>query len=201
MAASVLLVIDPQRAFCDEDGSMARQGRPVEALRRAAVACDALAGVARAAGVQVIWTRMVFEPGYANGGELIRTIRPNLARAGALLRGSGDEVLSSGVKAQADDIVVDKPRFSALVGTDLESVLVRDGVDRVFVCGVTTSMCVESTVRDLGQRDFETFVIADACADFDTRRHEAALESMEFGFARIIDVEAAERLIRAVPGG
>lgn len=175
---------------------MARQGRPVEALRRAAVTCNALAEDARAGGCTVVWTRMVFETGYANGGELIRTIRPNLARVGALLRGSGDEALSQVVSKHRGDIVIDKPRFSALVGTELEMLLHAKGIRRVLVCGVTTSMCVESTVRDLGQRDFETFVIADACADFEERRHQASLESMEFGFARIIGSEEAGRLLR-----
>lgn len=195
--ATVLLAIDLQRSFCDADGSMASQGRPIEALRDAALACDALARAARAGGAPVIWTRMMFAPDYSDGGELTRTIRPNLARIGALRRGSGDEALSPTVTALEGDIVIDKARFSALIGTELEALLRRMAVRRVIVCGVTTSMCVESTVRDLGQRDFEVFVVADACADFEERRHQFALESMEFGFARIVDSEGARSLLRA----
>jgi nicotinamidase-related amidase len=87
-------------------------------------------------------------------------------------------------------------RFSALVDTRLEAIL-RDGLyRRVLVCGVTTSMCVESTVRDLGQRNFETFVVADACADFDMDVHKASLAAMEFGFARILDSHRARDLLR-----
>lgn len=191
---TALLVIDPQRSFCDPDGSMARQGRPVEGLRRAAQACDRLAAALRGHGVRVFWTRMVFNADYSDGGELIRTIRPNLARIGALRRGSGDELLSAAVTPADGDVVVDKPRFSALVATPLEALLRDGGFGRVLVCGVTTSMCVESTVRDLGQRDFETFVVADACADFDEERHQASLRAMEFGFARVIDSAGAREL-------
>lgn len=175
---------------------MARQGRPIEDLRRAAQICDALANDLRAAGVTVVWTRMVFARDYADGGELIRAIRPNLARIGALRRGSGDEELSSVVTPQPQDIIIDKPRFSALVSTELENLLRSGGYRRVIVCGITTSMCVESTVRDIGQRDFETYVVEDGCADFDAERHRASMQAMEFGFARIIDSNGARELVR-----
>lgn len=197
MTGTLLLAIDLQRSFCDADGTMARQGRPIEALQRAALACNALAGTARDEGAKVVWTRMVFAPDYSDGGELIRAIRPNLARVGALRRGSGDELLSPAVAILPEDRVVDKTRFSALIGTDLEARLREADVNRVVVCGVTTSMCVESTVRDLSQRDFETYVVADACADFEERRHLASLESMEFGFARILDSAGARELFRS----
>lgn len=198
---TILLVIDLQRAFCDADGSMARQGRPIEALQKAARAGSALAQTARAVGAGIIWTRMVFAPDYADGGILTKSIRPNLERIGALRRGSGDENLSSMVELEPGDAVIDKTRFSALLGTDLESRLRESGARQIVVCGVTTSMCVESTVRDLAQRDFETYVVADACADFETRRHQSSLESMEFGFARIIDCARARELIGAGAGG
>lgn len=196
MSGSALIVIDLQRSFCDADGSMARQGRPIEALQRAAAAGNALAADARAAGVTVIWTRMVFAPDYADGGWLVEAIRPNLKRVGALRRGSGDELLSHCVETGAGDEILDKPRFSALVGTGLEQRLRAGHISRVFVCGVTTSMCVESTVRDLAQRDFETYLVADACSDFEEERHQASIAAMEFGFARIIDTAGARRLFQ-----
>lgn len=192
---TALIVIDPQVSFCDADGSMARQGRPIDTMRAAAERCDALAGVARKAGAAIIWTRMVFEPDYSDGGELTSTIRPGLVKIGALRRGSGDECLSEVVHPGPEDIIIDKTRYSALVGTDLEETLRRRGIRRVLVCGVTTSMCVESTVRDIGQRDFKTYFVTDCCADFDQPRHEASLASMEFGFARPISLLEAEDML------
>ncbi len=173
---------------------MARQGRPIATLQRAAAAGNALAAEARKAGATVIWTRMVFAPDYADGGWLVEAIRPNLKRVGALQRGSGDELLSHGVETGAGDEIIDKSRFSALVGTGLEQRLRTGNISRVVVCGVTTSMCVESTVRDLAQRDFETYLVADACSDFEEERHQASIAAMEFGFARIIDIASARRL-------
>jgi ureidoacrylate peracid hydrolase len=71
------------------------------------------------------------------------------------------------------------------------------GVRALMVGGVTTSMCVESTVRDAAQRDIRTFVVRDAVADFDLARHEASLSAMKFGFARIIDANQAAQAINA----
>jgi nicotinamidase-related amidase len=193
--ATALIVIDPQVSFCDAHGSMARQGRPIETMRAAAETCGRLADTARESGAMIIWTRMVFAPDYSDGGELTATIRPGLARIGALRRGSGDECLSDVVHPQPEDIVLDKTRYSALIGTDLEAILRDKGIERVLVCGVTTSMCVESTVRDLGQRDFKTFFVTDACADFDQVRHEASLASMAFGFAKPLSLAEAEHLL------
>jgi ureidoacrylate peracid hydrolase len=188
---ALLLLVDLQRSFCDSDGSMAKQNRNIDGCIRSATRCNALARDARDHGVQVVWTRMVLRPDYADGGELTRTIRPNLARIGALRAGSGDEELSRLVHDDAGDIVIDKPRYSALYATSLEVILRSGGYRTVLVAGVTTSMCVESTVRDLGQRDYQTFVIEDACADFDDERHRASIASMAFGFARVVTSDEA----------
>jgi|TARA_Y100000815_G_scaffold261597_1_gene274102 ureidoacrylate peracid hydrolase len=193
---TALVVIDPQVSFCDRGGAMDRQGRDIAPLRDAVAACDELAGIARAGGAMVIWTRMVFAPGYTDGGELTTRIRPNLARIGALERGSGDENLSDLVTPAPTDLVIDKPRFSAWIGTGLEVALNARGIDTVMVCGITTSMCVESTVRDIGQRDYRTFVVGDACADFDPAVHAASLAAMQFGFATGIDCAEAKELLK-----
>lgn len=182
---AALLLIDYQKSFCDDDGRIARQGLSIGGLRRAAEAGGRAAARARERGVPVIWTRMGFEAGYADGGILTRKLRPNLAAIGALLKGSADFGLADGLAATEADFVIDKPRYSAVYGTPLEPLLRALGTIRIAVGGVTTSMCVETTVRDLGQRDYEVVVLADACADFDEARHEASLAALAFGFARI----------------
>ncbi|MGR3565699.1 MAG: cysteine hydrolase family protein [Heliomarina sp.] len=193
---TALIVIDPQVSFCDPGGSMDRQGRALAPLQLAVTQCVLVADRARAAGATIIWTRMVFAPGYTDGGELTNRIRPNLAKIGALERGSGDEELSMLVSPAPEDVIIDKPRFSALINTGLEQVLKDRGINTVIVGGVTTSMCVESTVRDIGQRDYQTFVLTDACADFDTKVHEASLAAMQFGFAKGLSVDDALTLLK-----
>lgn len=190
---SVLLLIDLQRAFCDADGSMAAQGRPIDAMSDAARHSQALAQIARRHGTPVIWTRMMFAPDYSDGGMLTR-LRPGLPKIGALRRGEPDVELSARVGAQTDDLIVDKPRYSALIGTNLTDILQEKRIGRVVIGGVTTSMCVESTARDLAQRDFEVAVIEEACGDFDAGRHVASLAALAFGFARVLPLRCAPDL-------
>jgi ureidoacrylate peracid hydrolase len=196
---SALLLIDLQRSFCDEAGAMATQGRPIAAMQAAARGCAELAAAAHGAGVPVIWTRMQLRPDYADGGRLISHLRPNLARIGALRAGTFDAELAQGLGVAPGDVVLDKPRYSALYGTALEVWLRAMRIERVIVGGVTTSMCVESTVRDLGQRDHDVVVAREACADFAPDRHEASLAAMAFGFAGVESLEACLRLLAVTP--
>ena len=189
---SVLLLIDLQRAFCDFDGSMAAQGRPIDAMSEAARHCQALAQIARGHGTPVIWTRMMFAPDYSDGGMLTR-LRPGLPKIGALRRGEPDVELSAHVGAQTDDLIVDKPRYSALIGTMLADFLQEKRIGRVVIGGVTTSMCVESTARDCPTR-FRGRGDRGGRGDFDAARHVASLAALAFGFARVLPLRCAPDL-------
>ena len=188
---TVLLMIDLQEAFCGEAGSMAKQGRDIASMRSAMHACRRLADGARALGIPVAWTRLMFEPDYADGGCLVHELRPNLKAIGALRRGTPDVELAGGCGYRAGDTLIDKNRYSAFLGTHLEQWLAARGARNALVGGVTTSMCVDTTVRELGQRDIATFVVREACGDFDAARHEASLSALAFGFARVIGIEEA----------
>jgi len=152
-----------------------------------------LAQTARRLGRPVIWTRMMFAPDYSDGGMVTR-MRPGLAKIGALRRGQPDVELSALVHPGGNDVIVDKPRYSALIGTTLLDALKGGQIGRVIIGGVTTSMCVESTARDLSQRDFEVAVIEEACGDFDADRHAASLAALAFGFARVLPLRCAPDL-------
>lgn len=182
---TALLLIDIQNAFCDPNASVGKQGRDMSACIEAAGRCLELAVAARNSGVAVIWTRYVLRPDYADGGVLTQELRPTMKDVGALAAGSPDADLWDPNAAQDVDFIIEKQRMSAVLGTNLEVILRSLRTVQVFVAGVTTSMCVESTVRDLSQRDYRVSLITDAVADFDQDRHAASLRAMEFGFARL----------------
>lgn len=136
-------------------------------------------------------------PDYRDGGRFVAELRPRLAELGALRAGTEDVEIFEELTPGPDDSIVDKPRASALYGSRLEAVLRGGGTDTVIVAGVTTAMCVESTVRELADRDFRVLVVGEACADWSEERHRAALESMGFGFAEIVGLEQAVDFISA----
>jgi ureidoacrylate peracid hydrolase len=194
-AEAALLLVDYQRGFLHPQGFVAAQGRDVTPCAEAARQGFALARAARAAGMLVIWTRHVLRADHADGGLLTTELRPHLGEIGALACGSADIEIPSEAGVSSEDVVIDKPRYSAFFGTSLDMQLGARGIRSLMVGGVTTSMCVDTTVRDAAQRDIRTFVVRDAVADFDLARHEASLSAMKFGFARIIDANQAAQAI------
>ena len=193
---AALLLVDLQKAFCGEDGTAARNGRDITTCREAALRCLDLVAAARKGNVPVIWTRMALHSDYSDGGLMIREIIPMVKARGGLREGTPDSDLIPEAAIEARDHVVTKQRYSAFVGTNIEVVLRSRGIGTLIVGGVTTSMCVESTVRDAAQRDYRTIVVREACADWARERHEPALAAMAFGFARIVSLEEAASAIR-----
>jgi len=185
-ARAAFLAIDLQQAFCTESGSVAAQGRDITSCRNAAMRCIELADAARAKGIPVIWTKIALRPDYADGGLMIHEIRPGLKEAGGIKAGTDDAALLPEAVVAPEDYVIDKPRNSAFFSSGLESLLHSLDIRCLMMGGVTTSMCVESTARDAGQRDYRTFVVRDACGDFAEARHDASLEAIAFGFGRVI---------------
>jgi ureidoacrylate peracid hydrolase len=197
-AEAALLLVDYQRGFLHPEGFVAAQGRDVADCAAAAMQGYALARAARAVGMPVIWTRHVLRADHADGGLLTTELRPRLGQIGALAAGSDDVAIPEEAGVDPADVVLDKPRYSAFFGTALDVVLASRGIRALMVGGVTTSMCVESSVRDAAQRDIRTFVVREAVADFDAARHAASLDAMAFGFARII---GANQALDAIAGG
>jgi nicotinamidase-related amidase len=189
-----LLVVDMQNGFCHERGSFAGLGFDVSPLRAAIPGCRALVDGARAAGVPVIFTRFVYQPGYVDGGVVPNELLPAIKERGCLAAGSWDAEIVDELVRGPDDVVIDKSRYSSFYGTRLEPVLNSLGTASLVICGVTTNMCVETTARDASQRDYRTFVVEDATGELDPDRHRHALEALAFGFGWVVpaaDVLAA----------
>ena len=185
---TALLIIDMQNSYIDEKGALGRMKRNWKSLREALPGCERLLAGARKAGVTVIHAKYVFQPDYSDGGVLIREIRPALKEFGLCQAGTWDAEIVPSLAPIAGEKVVEKNRPSAFYSTQLESFLRAARIENVVVCGVTTNMCVESTVRDASQRDFRTYVVGDACGEMEQDRHDAALVSMGFLFARVVGV-------------
>ena len=177
-----LVVVDMCRAYFTPESPLFLD-RP-EVVDR----CHALLDAARASGLPVIWTRVEFEPGGADGGVFYRKV-------GALSvfdRGGDLGGWVDGLEPIAGELVVTKQYASAFFGTSLAATLTSRAVDTVVVCGVSTSGCVRATALDACQHGFVPIVVGDACADRDPSVHDANLFDLD---AKYADVESLEGVL------
>lgn len=190
---TVLLVVDMQKGFFDNIWTLGQAGIDVTPLRDAIPGTVRLVGLARAAGVPVIFTRFVYARGMADFPLHRRARNATRIRLNSLGEGTEEIDLIPELQPRPDEIVIDKSRPSSFYGTRLEPVLTSRGVRNIVVCGVTTNICVETTVRDAGQRDYATFVVRDAVAEMHPGRNHYALYGMAWSFADVVTVDDVAR--------
>jgi biuret amidohydrolase len=180
---TALLVIDMQRDFLDERGYAAKAGLDIAPLQAAIAPVRRLLDAARAAGVMIVHTREGHVPDLSdcppyklarsrNAGAEIGSAGP-LGRL--LVRGEAGHDFIDELRPLAGEIVIDKPGYSAFAHTDLDHRLRVRGIDTLLLSGITTEVCVSSTLRDAIDRGYRCITIGDACASGFPDLHDAAL--------------------------
>lgn len=186
---TALIVVDMQNGFCRDDGSVNQIGLPASALQPAIEPCAHLVKAARQARVPIIYTRYLYRPDFTDGGVMVHDLIPDLKKGRCLMAGTQDIEVVDELRPAKDDYIIDKNRPSAFYATGMEPILKGLGVTDLVVCGVTTNCCVETTVRDASQRDYRTFVVEDAVAEYEEDRNTVALKSMGMLFAKLVRVD------------
>lgn len=193
-----VIVIDMQNGFCDAKGFMNKIGLGHEASAEAIEPIRRLLGAARAAEIPVFFTRYSLNEDYSDAG-LLLDIFPAIKEARGMIRATWDADVVDALKPLPGETVIDKTRYSAFFGTDLEDRLRELEVDTVVVCGVTTNVCVESTVRDAFFRDIRVIVPSDGTAAVTPELHEGALRDFEYGFGTVSTVAELEEALARLP--
>ena len=167
-------------------------------------ACELYAGVetalasalrireaARAAGVPVVLTEVVYQEGGINGGRFYEKAKP----LHNFIRGRKTAAFADGLVPYDDEIIVSKQYPSAFFGTSLASTLTAGGIDSVILTGLSTSGCVRASCVDSMSHGFRTIVVADACGDRHPAPHEANLFDMNAKYADVVtEAEALDYL-------
>jgi ureidoacrylate peracid hydrolase len=182
---SVLLVVDVQNDFCHPEGLFAKAGLDLAGVQACVEKLLPLIHVARTSGVPVIFVK-TFHDAWNNSRSFIERHMRKAARAEICATGTwGAEYYR--VQPTKDDCEVVKHRYSAFVGTTLEVILRSLARQTVAVTGVTTNVCVESTVRDAYMRDYRPILVED-CAGAPTRQeHENAIHNVRTYFGSVTD--------------
>ena len=194
---TALIIIDMQNGFCHENGFMNKIGLDWTASRDAVGPVKRLAEAARAAELPVFYTRYTLNADYSDAG-LLPEIFPQIVEVNGMVRDTWDAEIVDELTPEAGDRVIDKTRYSAFYGTDLERQLRDLKIEAVIVCGVTTNVCVESTVRDAFFRDIRVIVPSDATAAVSPELHEGALEDFRYSFGPVVTVAELEQAMQTL---
>ncbi len=151
--SSALIVIDMQNDFCLASADLFVNQAP-QAIPHV---IDAVAGF-REAGLPVVWVMRRHRP---DGSDVDRSRRALFAERPFLVDSPGVDLVA-GLSVQPGDYTVFKSRWSAFFGTDLDSLLRRLGVTRLYLCGVQTPNCIRTAACDANARDYECVVLSDA---------------------------------------
>jgi nicotinamidase-related amidase len=204
--ACALLVIDMQRDFCAPGGYADQAGMDIDALRNAIEPIQRVLEHARNRGLLVIHTREGHRPDLS---DLPEPKRRRAERTGAaigsvgplgrlLVRGEYGHDLIDELQPLAGEPIIDKPGYCAFAQTDLQLLLAVRGIRQLILTGVTTEVCVSSTLRSAIDLGFDCLTVADACASADPELHAAALTmiGVEGGvFGNVLDsITLVERL-------
>jgi nicotinamidase-related amidase len=179
-----LVVIDMQRDFLDPRGYVARSGVDVGLLRVTIEPVQRLLTAARRLGIRVIHTREGHRPDLTDLTEFKRqrTVGSGAAIGSPgplgrlLVRGEFGHGIIDEVAPLPGETVIDKPGFGAFYATDLELMLRAGGITHLALAGVTSDICVHSTLREAVDRGFYCTTVSDACAAGDPEVHAAMLK-------------------------
>jgi len=181
-ASVALLCIDFQRDFVEPGGFGESLGNDVSRLRSAIEPTRAVLAAFRDRGWTVIHTREGHRPDLTDLFPAKRDRGNPSLRIGEegpmgrlLVRGSAGHDIVPELAPQPGEVVLDKPGKGSFYATDLETILRARGITYLVVTGVTTEVCVQSTVREANDRGFESLILSDCTGSYFPEFHESAL--------------------------
>jgi ureidoacrylate peracid hydrolase len=199
-----VIVVDMQNDFGSKNGLFDLRGIDLSEIQKVVAPIANVVASARKAGARIIYLKMAFLPDLSDAGlpdsptrigllrnGVGRTVRaPDGRESRVLIRETWNTDILDELKPAPEDIVIYKHRFSGFYQTELDAVLKKFGIRQLIVTGCTTSVCVESTVRDAMFHDYNCIVLADCTAeplgsDFSRSNHEGTLFLVERRFGSV----------------
>jgi nicotinamidase-related amidase len=185
-AHAALVIIDMQRDFLEPGGFGAALGNDVSLLRRAIEPTRRVLAAARAAEMLVIHTREGHRPDLSDlppakkaRGQLKTGIGDRGPMGRILVWGEPGHDIIAELAPVAGEPVIDKPGKGAFHATDLDSILRNRGIAQLVVCGVTTEVCVNTTVREANDRGYECLVLEDCVGSYFPEFQEMGLRMIK----------------------
>ena len=195
---TAVIVVDMQNDFGSKGGMFERAGIDISGIQKAVAPTARALDAARAAGIRIVYLKMAYRPDLADLGaaDSVNRVRhlqlgvgqtvtaPDGTQSRVLVRDTWNSEILDELKPKPEDTVIYKTRFSGFYNTDLHERLQSFGTKHLIITGCTTSICVESTVRDAMFRDYLCVLLGDCMnepigAELTRSNHEASLLSTE----------------------
>jgi nicotinamidase-related amidase len=205
LARSALIIIDMERDFLLPGGFGETLGNDVSLLGAAIEPCRLLLSAARESGLLVIHTREGHRPDLSDAPPAKLERGAPSMRIGApgpmgriLVRGEPGHDIIPELYPLPDEPVVDKPGKGAFFATDLHAMLQNRAIQNLIVCGVTTEVCVHTTVREANDRGYRCIVPGDCCASYFPEFHAIGLRMIKAQGGIFGWVSDSEKVVRAL---
>src|SRR6202051_4958054 len=185
-ATTALVISDMQRDVMEPGGFGETLGNDVSQLARAVKPIASVLSAARDLGMLVVHTREGHSPDLSDappakierGAPSLRIGDPG-PMGRILIRGEAGHDIIPALYPLDSEIVIDKPGKGAFYATELGDTLQNYGIENLLVCGVTTEVCVNTTVREANDRGYRCVVLADGCASYFPEFHEMGLKMIK----------------------
>jgi nicotinamidase-related amidase len=204
---TALIIIDMQRDFLEPGGFGETLGNDVSLLQAAVKPLQAVLAAARAAGMLVIHTREGHRPDLSDAppaklerGAPSKRIGDVGPMGRILIRGEAGHDIVPELYPIKGEPVIDKPGKGAFYQTDLESLLRNRAIENLLVAGVTTEVCVNTSVREANDRGYRCIVLGDCCASYFPEFHAMGLKMIKAQGGIFGWVSDAQSLLAALGG-
>lgn len=194
LGRTAIIVIDMQNAFVNKGGMFDSSGRDISLIPRIIEPINKINKAARSNNVKVIYAVHRLTPDLREVGPMSRyRLNPRLEnpkiREGLILQGTWGADIIDELTPEEGEMVIEKRRFSAFVGTELDMMLKTFDIRYLLFTGVATNICVESSLRDASHLQYFPVLVSDAVAASPPSRQQSSIDNIKdvFGWVTTSD--------------